>query len=422
MDKLRIVGGRPLSGTISIGGAKNAALPLMVACLLTDETVTLANVPVLADVVTLTRILEQLGVAIFEPAGDGPRRLALTARELKSTTAPYDLVQRIRASILVLGPLLARRGEAKVAMPGGDAIGVRPVDLHVKGLARMGADIELKGGYIEARAPNGLIGADIAFPVVSVGATENLMMAATMARGETVLSNAAREPEVADLARCLVRMGADIDGIGTERLRIRGRDRLRGAEHRTIPDRIEAGTYALAAAIAGGEVFLSGVDAQHVDAAMRLLAKAGVDVVVEAGGLRVRRSADRLAGTDVMTEPFPGFPTDLQAQFMALMSVAAGASMITETIFENRFMHVPELGRLGANIRVHGASALVRGVKGLEGAPVMATDVRASVSLVLAGLVAKGETLVSRIHHLDRGYERLESKLQACGAEIERLR
>jgi UDP-N-acetylglucosamine 1-carboxyvinyltransferase len=322
---------------------------------------------------------------------------------------------------LVLGPLVARCGEARVSLPGGCAIGTRPVDLHIKGLERLGAEIELTRGYIEARAPKGLTGAEIVFPSVSVGATENLLMAASLAEGETLLVNAAREPEVADLAHCLVAMGAEIEGIGTDRLRIRGAKRLHGAKHRIIPDRIETGTYLMAAAITGGDVELVNTSYEPIAAVARVLEGAGVEVTTTERGLRVRRQNGRLAGVDVMTEPFPGFPTDMQAQMMALMTIADGAAMITETIFENRFMHVPELCRMGANINVHGASALVRGVKQLAGAPVMATDLRASVSLVLAGLAAEGETEIGRIYHLDRGYERLEEKLAACGAEIERL-
>jgi UDP-N-acetylglucosamine 1-carboxyvinyltransferase len=328
----------------------------------------------------------------------------------------------MRASILVLGPLLARCGRARVSLPGGCAIGPRPVDLHIKGLQRLGAEVELHGGYIDARAPRGLRGAEIAFPAVSVGATENLLMAATLAEGETLLINAAREPEITDLALCLEAMGARIDGIGTDRLSIIGASRLNGTAHTIIPDRIETGTYIIAAAATDGEVRLTGARFDLVAAAARALEGAGVEVSATADGLKVRRRAGSIEGVDVMTEPYPGFPTDLQAQIMALMTIARGASMITETIFENRFMHVPELARMGANINVHGASALVRGVPALTGAPVMATDLRASVSLVVAGLVAAGETVINRVYHLDRGYERLEEKLAACGARIERLR
>ncbi len=427
MDKIHIHGGRPLRGEIHIGGAKNAALPLMAASLLTDEPLTLANVPDLADIATLASLLGQLGVEIdFDETknggADGGRSMTLFARRITSTTAPYDLVRKMRASILVLGPLLARERRARVSLPGGCAIGTRPVDLHLKGLQQLGAEIELKEGYVEARAPGGLTGAEGVFPFVSVGATENLLMAAALARGETILANAAREPEVVDLARCLIAMGADVEGIGTDTLHVRGTARLHGARHEIVPDRIETGTYAMAAAITGGDVELVGARLDILNAAADALKNAGVGINATERGIRVQRSNRPLAGTDVMTEPYPGFPTDLQAQMMALMSVAEGASMITETIFENRFMHVPELRRMGANINLHGASAMVRGVPRLTGAPVMATDLRASVSLVIAGLAAEGETMVNRVYHLDRGYERLEEKLAACGASIERVK
>jgi len=422
MDKIRIKGGVPLEGVIAIGGAKNAALPLMAASLLTPETLVLENVPDLADIATMANLLVQHGAAIsLETAGSGALVLELSAAHITSTTAPYDLVRKMRASVLVLGPLLARCGRARVSLPGGCAIGPRPVDLHVKGLQRLGAEVELRQGYIEARAPRGLKGAEIAFPTVSVGATENLLMAATLAQGETLLINAAREPEIIDLATCLLAMGARIDGIGTDRLRIVGVGQLHGTIHKIIPDRIETGTYLMAAAATDGEVRLTGTRIDLVAALVRILEGAGVEVSATADGLRVHRCGGALEGVDVMTEPYPGFPTDLQAQVMALMATAKGASMITETIFENRFMHVPELARMGANINVHGASALVRGVPALMGAPVMATDLRASVSLVVAGLVAVGETVINRVYHLDRGYERLEEKLAACGATIERL-
>jgi UDP-N-acetylglucosamine 1-carboxyvinyltransferase len=427
MDKIRIRGGRPLNGAIPISGAKNAALPLMTACLLTDQTLTLGNLPHLADIATLATLLAQHGVAL-EMRGGAPngghvgRVLALTARDITNTTAPYELVRKMRASVLVLGPLVARCGLARVSLPGGCAIGTRPVDLHIKGLVALGAEIELTEGYIQASAPGGLRGGRFVFPQVSVGATENLLMAACLAKGETVLVNVAREPEVNDLAHCLVAMGAEIDGIGTDTLRIVGRDRLHGAHHEVTADRIEAGTYAMAAAITGGEVELVGVRAEAISAVSEKLQEAGVTVAATERGLRISRVNRPLEGVDVMTEPFPGFPTDLQAQIMALMATAHGASMITETIFENRFMHVPELCRMGANINVHQASAMVRGVPKLTGAPVMATDLRASVSLVLAGLAAEGETVVHRVYHLDRGYERLEEKLSACGADIERVR
>ncbi len=424
MDKIRIKGGVPLEGVIPIGGAKNAALPLMAASLLTSETLTLTNAPVLADIVTMANLLVQHGVAVVrgeEGAGSG-HVLELSAGHITSSTAPYDLVRKMRASVLVLGPLVARCGRARVSLPGGCAIGPRPVDLHIKGLQRLGAEVELREGYIDARAPKGLRGAEIAFPAVSVGATENLLMAASLAEGETLLINAAREPEITNLAECLAAMGARIAGIGTDRLRIVGVPRLHGTTHSIIPDRIETGTYIMAAAATNGEVRLTGTRLDLVAALARILEGAGIEVAAAADGLTVRRYTERLEGVDVMTEPYPGFPTDLQAQIMALMTVANGASMITETIFENRFMHVPELARMGANINVHGASALVRGVPRLTGAPVMATDLRASVSLVVAGLAAAGETVINRVYHLDRGYERLEEKLAGCNARIERLR
>jgi UDP-N-acetylglucosamine 1-carboxyvinyltransferase len=424
MDTILIRGGLPLAGTIPIAGAKNAALPLMAACLLTDETLVLGNLPELADIKTMADLLAQHGVAVTPAAGSEmpPRVLELSAREIASTTAPYDLVRKMRASFLVLGPLVARRGEARVSLPGGDEIGVRPVDLHIKGLQRLGAEVELAGGYIEARAPKGLKGAEIVFPSVSVGATEHLLMAAALAAGESVLINAAREPEIVELAACLNAMGAQIEGAGGDRISVRGVAKLHGARHTVIPDRIETGTYLMAVAAAGGEVLLGGARIDHIEAVVRLLENADIRIREAEGGILVRRSTGRIDGVDVMTEPYPGFPTDLQAQVMALMTIADGAAMITETIFENRFMHVPELMRLGANIHVQGPSALVRGVKRLAGAEVMATDLRASVSLVIAGLVAEGETVINGVHHLDRGYERLEEKLAACGARIERLR
>ncbi|MEE8515004.1 MAG: UDP-N-acetylglucosamine 1-carboxyvinyltransferase [Alphaproteobacteria bacterium] len=426
MDRIRIRGGNRLTGAIPISGAKNAALPLMAASLLTEGTLSLANLPHLADITILANVLAELGVDIRMEGDDARgghagRVLALQARDITSTTAPYDLVRTMRASVLVLGPLLARAGRARVSMPGGCAIGNRPVDLHLKGLAQLGAEIELTEGYINAAAPQGLTGAHIVFPTVSVGATENLMMAASLARGETVLVNAAREPEIGDLAKCLVAMGADITGIGTDTLTIHGAESLSGAFHQVVPDRIETGTYAMAAAITGGEVMLVNGRADQMETVLEKLTEAGIKVTPGPDGITVSPGNKPFGGIDVMTEPFPGFPTDLQAQIMALMSVASGASMITETIFENRFMHVPELARMGADITVHGASAMVRGVSGLVGAEVMATDLRASVSLVLAGLVADGETVINRVYHLDRGYERLEDKLFACGADIERI-
>ena len=418
MDRIRIRGGRPLHGTIPIGGAKNAGLPLMAAGLLTDQRLVLSNVPQLADIQTMASLLAQHGIAV-EPVGNDGRTLSIGG-PITNTEAPYDIVRRMRASIVVLGPLVARMREARVSLPGGCAIGTRPVDLHLKGLEQMGATIVLDAGYVLASAPGGLKGASIVMPFPSVGATENLAMAATLADGRTVIANAAREPEVIDLCDCLVAMGARIEGIGTDKLTIDGVASLHGARHAIIPDRIETGTYACAAAITGGEVLLEGARLHHLGAVMRIMQETGVEVTETPAGLHVRR-ANGLHGADVMTEPYPGFPTDMQAQFMVLMSVADGAAMVTETIFENRFMHVPELNRMGARINVHGASAIVRGVKNLSGAQVMATDLRASVSLVLAGLAARGETIVNRVYHLDRGYEAVETKLAACGADIERI-
>ena len=426
MDQIVIRGGRPLNGTIPIAGSKNAALPLMAACLLTDETLTLANLPRLADISTMADLLAELGVTVHMDGGSGNgehagRVLSLTAGGDIGTTAPYDLVRRMRASVLVLGPALARFGEARVSLPGGCAIGTRPVDLHLEALRQLGAEIELEEGYISAKAPDGLTGAHITFPSVSVGASENILMAAVLAEGETQLANVAREPEVSDLAHCLVAMGADIDGIGTDTLVVRGRTSLHGADYSVIPDRIETGTYAVAAAITGGELRLRNSRMDFLDSVVDTLGRAGVSVTEADGDILVRRTNNRLDGIDVMTEPYPGFPTDMQAQIMALSAVSDGASMITETIFENRFMHVPELNRMGADINVHGSSAIVRGVPELSGAQLMATDLRASVSLVLAGLAAKGETVINRVYHLDRGYERVEEKLAACGAEISRV-
>ncbi len=418
MDRIRIRGGKPLSGEIAIGGAKNAALPLMAAGMLTAQRLVLTNVPRLDDITTMTALLSQHGIAV-EPLGEDRRSLSLGG-PITNTEAPYDIVRKMRASFLVLGPLLARVGEARVSLPGGCSIGARPIDLHLKGLEQLGARVLLEGGYIDARVQGRLHGATIVFPFVSVGATENLLMAATLAEGRTVLVNAAREPEIGDLAACLVAMGARIEGIGSDKLVIEGVAALHGADHAIIPDRIETGSYACAAAISGGSVFLRNARLDHLGATVRSLREAGVDVAEQPDGLMVRR-LNGLHGVDVMTEAYPGFPTDMQAQFMVLMSVAEGASMVTETIFENRFMHVPELNRMGARINVHGASAIVRGVPSLSGAPVMATDLRASLSLVLAGLAATGETVVNRVYHLDRGYEAVEQKLAACGAEIERL-
>ncbi len=378
--------------------------------------------PRVVDIATMGRLLEDLGVSVEIDAGGAyGQTVTLQAASIRNTTAPYDLVRKMRASVVVLGPLVARHGHARVSLPGGCAIGTRPVDLHLKALAQLGAEIELAEGYIEARAPKGLSGCALTFPLVTVGGTENALMAASLAEGETVLANAAREPEVSDLARCLVAMGADITGIGTDTLRIRGSKRLGGVDYAVIPDRIETATYACAVAITGGEAELTGARLDLIEAVAETLREAGVELTPTEAGFRVARANGPLVGVDVMTEPYPGFPTDMQAQIMALMTVSGGAAMITETVFENRFMHVPELCRMGANINVHGSSAIVRGVSRLSGAPVMATDLRASVSLVLAGLAAQGETIVNRVYHLDRGYEKIEEKLAACGAEIERL-
>ncbi len=427
MDRIRIASARPLKGTIHIGGAKNAALPLLAACLLTDETLTITNVPHVVDIAMLANLLRQMGVSLTldgraPNGGYAGRALSLTAGDDIDTTAPYDLVRKMRASVLVLGPLVARRGRARVSLPGGCAIGNRPVDLHLMGLAKLGADIDLDDGYIVAHAPRGLTGAHIRFPRVSMGATENLLMAACLAHGETVLANAAREPEVCDLARCLVAMGAQIDGIGSNELRITGTDRLHGAEYAVAPDRIEAGTYAIAAAITGGDIELVGGRDALAGAVGEKLTEAGVLIEPTRRGARVRRENGPITGVDIVTRPYPGFPTDLQAQMMALMAIAEGDATVTETIFENRFTHALELGRMGARIAVDGASATIRGVPRLIGAPVMASDLRASASLVLAGLCAEGETIVSRVYHLDRGYEQIEEKLAACGADIERIR
>ena len=426
MDKIRIRGGKQLNGVIRIGGAKNAALPLMAACLLTDEPLVLSNVPHLADITTMANLLGQHGAQVSleghdDASGHTGRVMSLTARDIVSTTAPYNLVRRMRASVLVLGPLVAREGEATVSLPGGCAIGTRPVDIHLEGLEALGAEIEVESGYIRASAPNGLRGARYAFPKVSVGATENLLLAACLASGETILENAAREPEITDLAECLIAMGAKITGLGSATLVIEGVERLHGARHEIMPDRIEAGTYAIAVAIAGGEVELAGAKMSHIDSAMAQLRQTGTIVEDRPGGIFISRSDSDLEAVDVGTDPYPGFPTDLQAQFLALMTVANGASVITETIFENRFMHVPELHRMGANITLQGRSALIRGVENLAGAPVMASDLRASASLVIAGLAAEGVTEVRRIYHLDRGYERLEEKLRLVGADIERV-
>jgi UDP-N-acetylglucosamine 1-carboxyvinyltransferase len=420
MDRIVVTGGVPLRGAIDISGAKNAALPLLATALLTDEPVSLDAVPDLADTTSMLRLLQVLGVEARHLAG-APGRVTLHCPEMLSTTAPYDLVRKMRASVLVLGPLVARAGRATVSLPGGCAIGTRPIDLHLAGLEALGAEIELDAGYVHAKAPNGLKGGVVQFRQPSVGATENVLMAASLARGESVIVNAAREPEIVDLAACLAALGAVIEGAGTSEIRVQGQPRLHGGTHRIMADRIEAGTYAMAAAITGGEIELRHATVDLLGAARETLVEAGVSLRPIEGGFVAGRENGSLAGTDVMTRPFPGFATDLQAQFMALMCVAEGASMITETIFENRFMHAPELSRMGARITVHGGSALVRGVPRLKGAPVMATDLRASVSLVLAALAADGQTEINRIYHLDRGYERLEAKLAGVGARIERV-
>ncbi len=427
MDRIRIIGGERLEGSIPVSGAKNATLPLMIASLLTPETLTLKNVPHLADVSLLARILGNHGVDMaIAGKRPGQRRgqgdtLHLSAENIVDTTAPYELVSRMRASFWVLGPILARCREARISLPGGCAIGTRPVDLHLEGLAKLGAEVELEGGYVLARAPHGLVGGRVVFPKVSVGATHNIMMAATLARGETVIENAAREPEVSDVAACLIKMGARIEGIGTSTLQIQGVDSLKGAIHEVLPDRIETGTYAMAVAATGGDVLLDNARADLLEAPLEILRAAGVEISETNRGIRVARNGPELTPIDVETQPFPGFPTDLQAQLMALMALAGGRSRIRETIFENRFMHVQELVRLGADIALEGDTAYVTGVEGLHGAQVMATDLRASVSLVIAGLAAEGETVINRVYHLDRGFERIEEKLSACGARIERL-
>jgi UDP-N-acetylglucosamine 1-carboxyvinyltransferase len=456
MDRIRLAGGNELNGEIPISGAKNAALPLMIACLLTDEPLVLTNVPRLTDIATLARLLAELGVEIevknsggaWETltttiegklslaqeqakrlAGFGPestyrpggRTLRLTARTIASTHADYDLVSKMRASFWVLGPLLGRCGEADVSLPGGCAIGTRPVDLHLQGMEKLGAKIELDRGYVIATTDKGLKGAEVRFSMPSVGATHNVLMAAVLADGVTRIENAAREPEITNLAECLNAMGAKIEGLGSSTLTVTGVERLHGAEVAVVCDRIEAGTYAMAAAMTGGDVTLTGVDATLFESALQALTAAGVDVDTADTTIRIRRNGTALTPVDIVTQPYPAFPTDLQAQFMALMTMADGNAQMTETIFENRFMHVQELARLGALISLHGDRAIVSGVQSLRGAPVMATDLRASVSLVIAGLAAEGETIISRVYHLDRGFERLEDKLSACGADISRL-
>ncbi len=427
MDRIRIVGGQRLNGAIPISGAKNATLPLMIASLLTAETLVLENVPRLADVIQLQRILGNHGVDIMiagkrlndEPASG--RTLHISAKTIVDTTAPYELVSTMRASFWVIAPLLARMGEAKVSMPGGCAIGTRPVDLLIMALEKLGAEIEIEGGYVIARAKNGLRGGEIKFPKVTVSGTHVALMAAVLARGTTVIDNAAQEPEIGDVADCLNKMGAKVTGIGTSRLVVEGVATLNGARHAVLPDRIETGTYAMAVAMTGGDVLLQNTRPELLQSALDVLAQTGTTITPTNEGIRISRNGAGLMPVDVTTQPFPGFPTDLQAQLMALMTLANGTSHITETIFENRFMHVQELARLGARIHLDGMKATIEGVKRLRGAPVMATDLRASVSLVIAALAAEGETMVNRVYHLDRGFERLEEKLSRCGAVIERI-
>ncbi|WP_425417488.1 UDP-N-acetylglucosamine 1-carboxyvinyltransferase [Oricola indica] len=427
MDQIRIRGGNALNGVIPISGAKNASLPLMIASLLTDDTLTLENVPHLADVESLIRILSNHGVDYSvtgrrqAEASDYARTVHFTARNIVDITAPYELVSKMRASFWVIGPLLARMGEARVSLPGGCAIGTRPVDLFIDSLEALGADIEIENGYVHAKAKNGLIGTRYRFPKVSVGATHVALMAASLAKGDTIIENPAREPEVVNLADCLNAMGAKIEGAGTDEIRITGVTSLSGARHRVIPDRIETGTYAMAVGMTGGDVVLKGARADLLESALDALREAGIEITDTEEGVRVYRNGNGLMPVNVRTDPYPGFPTDLQAQLMGLMTMANGTSHITETIFENRFMHVQELARLGADISLDGQTATIHGVPVLKGAPVMATDLRASVSLVIAGLAAQGETTVNRVYHLDRGFERLEAKLQACGADIDRI-
>jgi len=426
MDRIRIRGGNRLNGIIPISGAKNAALPLMIVSLLTPGTLTLSNVPRLADVRLLQRILQNHGIDIMVAGKRAAQTgmgdvMHLSAKDIVDTTAPYDLVSKMRASFWVLGPLLARCGEAKVSLPGGCAIGTRPVDMHLMAMEKLGATIEIENGYVVATAKKGLKGAHIVFDKVSVGATHAALMAAVLAEGDTIIENAASEPEIGDVAECLVKMGARIEGIHTATLRIRGVASLSGCEHSVIPDRIETGTYAMCAGMTGGDVLLKDANASHLGAVIDVMQRAGVGVEVKNDGLRIHRNGSVLAPVRVDTEPFPGFPTDCQAQLMAMMTMASGTSIIRETIFENRFMHVQELARLGSDIHLHGDAAEVRGVRKLTGAPVMATDLRASVSLVIAGLAAAGETMISRVYHLDRGFETLEEKLQACGADVARI-
>jgi len=427
MDRIRIVGGTPLRGTIPISGAKNATLPLMIASLLTEETLVLENVPRLADVSQLQRILGNHGVDIMlngKRPGDGEyqgQTLSLSARNIVDTTAPYELVSKMRASFWVVAPLVARMGQARVSLPGGCAIGTRPVDLLIMALERLGAKIDIDAGYVVAHAPHGLKGGEIVFPKVTVGGTHTALMAASLADGTTLIENAAREPEIVDLAACLNKMGARITGAGTERIEVVGVSKLHGAHHSVLPDRIETGTYAMAVAMAGGDILLQNARPELLQAALDVVEATGVTVTPTNQGIRIARNGGHLAPVEVTTAPFPAFPTDLQAQLMALMTRARGTSQIVETVFENRFMHVQELVRLGARISLEGERATIEGVDRLKGAPVMATDLRASVSLVIAALAAEGETIVNRVYHLDRGFERLEDKLSSCGAAIERI-
>lgn len=419
LDKIIVRGGNKLHGDIKISGAKNAVLKHMCAALLTDEAITFTNVPVgLRDVRFLGQVLTHLGMTVAL-SSDG--KAIMRAKDIKTHIAPYDLVRKMRASVLVLGPLLARHGEAHVSLPGGCSIGGRPIDLHLKGLEAMGAEIEIDGGYIKAKAPNGLRGAEIDFPFVSVGATDQLLMAATLAKGETILRNAAREPEIVDQGNALIKMGAKIEGLGTSEIRIQGVDRLHGMAHSVVADRIETGTYLCGVGLTGGKIRLKNTSVDLLPALIAPLMRAGLDIMQDGNDIIASHEHELVRGTDIMTEPHPGFPTDMQAQFMAMMCLCDGASMITETIFENRFMHVPELNRMGANISVQDNSAIVRGVKKLKGAEVMATDLRASVALVLAGLVAEGETTVNRIYHLERGYENIVAKLSGVGADIQKM-
>ena len=419
MDSILVTGGGELRGEIPIAGAKNACLTLMPATLLSEEPLTLTNAPRLSDIKTMSSLLESLGTEVSSMQ-EG-KVLTMSSHNLDNLTADYDIVRKMRASILVLGPMLARAGQAVVSLPGGCAIGARPVDLHLKAMEALGAEIELREGYVHAKAPRGLRGAIIEFPFVSVGATENALLAATLAKGTTVLKHAAREPEIVDLAHCLIAMGAQIEGHGTSTIAIQGVDRLNGATHSVVTDRIELGTYMLAPAFTGGEVECLGGRIELLEAFCEKLDEAGITVEQTLKGLKVKRSNAGIRAINVRTEPFPGFPTDLQAQMMALLCTATGTSVLEEKIFENRFMHAPELGRMGAKIDVNGGVATVTGVERLKGAPVMATDLRASVSLILAGLGAEGETLINRVYHLDRGYERVEEKLGNCGAKIERI-